>query len=215
MTFIRYFWTIILFLPLTDSVLARDNVNCGIKVGAPLTNAYGPWDFTNPEHQIKLPIVLTAHFTDEVESLVKGTTNTTPHADIDYTLRAIPNYHRALYAVAKLELSDRKNLKKGQNLETKHYTADCYFRRAIYFQPKDGVSYMLYALYLHKLGRLEDAAQKYEVALQLEKNNAELHYNAGLLYLDMGRISLAKEHASVAKSLGYPMMGLHKKLEKY
>jgi len=110
---------------------ARDNNTCGITLGQPLSNAYGPFDFTNPQHAARIPVVLGAHFTKNIEQLVSGNTDSID-AEIDYTLRAIPNYHRALYSISKFE---RKMLRRSQQEKVytpTYYSADCYFKRAIY-----------------------------------------------------------------------------------
>ena len=62
------------------------------------TGGYGPYDYTNPIHfREKLPIVEGAHFDAGVESLrghLKKNAGTLD-GDLDYTLRAFPNHHRA------------------------------------------------------------------------------------------------------------------------
>ena len=69
----------------TTPVLAQSgNPACG-----PLANGYGPYDARKDPD--KLPIVLGAHFTPQVEMLIKATTGYIG-GDIDYTLRAIPNH---------------------------------------------------------------------------------------------------------------------------
>jgi hypothetical protein len=85
------------FLLLTSTSLAQTQSSaCG-----PLENAYGPYDYRTDK--AKLPIVLGAHFTPEVEALIRGATSTRPGHDIDYTLRAIPNNPRALYSMMQLD----------------------------------------------------------------------------------------------------------------
>ncbi|PID43529.1 MAG: hypothetical protein CSB48_05555 [Proteobacteria bacterium] len=206
---------LVLLLSLPLPLQAYDNKTCGITRGHPLTNGYGPYDYTNPSHLNKIPIVLKHHFSSDVERLIRGVTNTDPRGDIDYTLRAIPNYHPALYAISRLELRAKAALKSGMVYRTAHYTADCYFKRAIYFQPRDGIARMLYGLFLHKSGRLSEAEKVYGKALELADDNAELHYNVGLLYLEMKKIDKAKMHAEMAEELGYPLKGLQKRLSRY
>lgn len=73
-----------------------------------LANAYGPFDYTNPEHRSKnLGVVERFHFTLEVESLIRGKSSYI-WGDLDYTLRAFPNHHRALYAFARYEIRERQ-----------------------------------------------------------------------------------------------------------
>ncbi len=189
--------------------MAKNNSTCDIEPGHPLMNAYGPWDFTNPAHRSQLPIVLGAHFTSNVERLIKGETGKLEH-DLDYTLRAIPNYHRALYAVAKYQ---RINNIKYRTID-EYWTAECYFKRAIYMQPNDAVSRALFAIHLHKLDKLKEAEEQYLKALELDSDNPETHYNLGLLYVETGRLEEAKKHAKVAYEAGYPLKGLKNKIDE-
>lgn len=200
------------FLTLSFAIAAdchaeRDNINCGIVVGQLLTNAYGPYDATNPSHADKLPIVLGAHFTREVEQLIKGNRGSII-SDIDYTLRAIPNYHRALAAMAKYQR--RKHL--SANERNQFYSADCYFRRALYFSPSDVTSRMLYAIHLQMTARKDQAAAQYQHALSLAPDYTELQYNYALLLVDLERYDEAVELAKKAYAKGFPLPGLKNKL---
>lgn len=190
------------------SYAERDNINCGIVYGQPLTNAYGPYDATNPAHADKLPIVLGAHFTKDVEQLIKGNAGSII-SDIDYTLRAIPNYHRALAAMAKYQRRE-KLIPKEIN---KYYSADCYFRRAVYFAPADATSRMLFAMHLQLTDRKEMADAQYKHALTQAPDYTELQYNYALLLLDLKRYDEAVELANKAYAKGFPLPGLKKKLE--
>lgn len=201
---------IFLFIIFSFSSEARskkDNVSCGIVYNKPLTNAYGPFDYTNPKHHDHLPVVLEAHFTPSVERLTGGNTGTIM-GDINYTLHAIPNYHRALYAVGKLQR------RKGK-LRDIFYSAECYFKRAIYFQPRDEVSKMLFAMHLHLTGSYKQAKALYQQALAIRPRGAELNYNYGLLLVDMEQYQQAKKAAKIAYRKGYPLQGLKKKLANY
>lgn len=184
-----------------------DNSTCDIIPGQPLTNAYGPFDATNPAHADKLPVVLRVHFTPAVERLVSGATGSIL-GDINYTLKAIPNYHRALAAMAKYQR--RENIKLAQH--DNYYTADCYFLRAIYFQPADATARMLFAIHLHLTGRLEEAAQEYGRALSIAPDYSELHYNFGLLLMELKRYDEALVYANKAYEKGFPLPGLKNKL---
>jgi len=101
-----------------------------------LENAYGPFDYTNPsDREKKLPIVEKFHFTPSVETLVHGNSSTVAK-DLDYTLRAFPNHHRALYAMLRYQL-------KNKGPAGARYTIECYFDRALRLAPKDGEVYVL------------------------------------------------------------------------
>ncbi|WP_299084229.1 hypothetical protein [uncultured Paraglaciecola sp.] len=204
-----------LFVFLSTNALARidrNNNTCDIVKGRPLTASYGPWDYTNPNHKDKLPIVLGAHFTPSVERLIKGNSASIA-GDIGYTLRAIPNYHRALYAISKYEMRLRGKLKAGELFKPQEYTAECYFKRALHMNSNDGVTHMLYAMHLAKLNRINEAEREYLFAFKFQPENPEIIYNLGLFYLDTNRIDKAKVMAKKAKKLGYPLNGLQKKLK--
>jgi tetratricopeptide (TPR) repeat protein len=176
-----------------------------------LENAFGPFDYRDPEARngkgSPLSLVENAHFTATVESLTKGISGPLI-ADIDYTLRAFPNHHRALNAVARYALSG------GRLTSPNSRSADCYFQRALAFRDDDEVVHMLYANYLVKRGDDERALEHYEHALRLAPNSAEVNYNAGLFYLGVGNLKRAKELADIAYSLGYPLPGLRKKINE-
>ncbi len=184
-----------------------NNNTCDIIPGQPLTNAYGPFSATNPAHADKLPIVLGAHFTPEVERLIRGNRGSII-GDINYTLKAIPNYHRALAAMAKYQRREKIKLAP----QDEYYTADCYFRRAVYFQPDDVTARMLFAMHLHLTGRLDDAEKQYKQALSYEPDYSELHYNYGLLLVQLKRYDEALDYANRAYAKGFPLPGLKNKL---
>ncbi|MCC2614867.1 tetratricopeptide repeat protein [Aestuariibacter halophilus] len=205
----KSFFAVVCLLSVAFGAVARNNVTCDIVPGNPLTNQYGPWDFTNPAHQEQLPIVINNHFSSNVERLIKGQTGKLEH-DLDYTLRAIPNFHRALFAVSRYQ--------RQQNIEyatiDDYYTAECYFKRAIYFQPADATTRALFGLHLHSTGNYEGAEENYLSALTIQPENPEIHYNLGLLYVDMGKLEAAQKHAKVAYDAGFPLDGLKNKIER-
>lgn len=179
-----------------------------------LENKYGPWDYTNSGHFTdRLPVVEGNHFTVEVETLEGhnkcGGNGCMLANDIDYTLRAFPNHHRALMSMARYHL--RGMDKTGKPLPMK---ADCYFERAIRFTPRDGTVRGIYGYYLNKIGKPEEALEQFEVALSISGDSAEAHYNAGLIYADLRRYPDARKHAYRAYELGFPLPGLRRKLER-
>ena len=204
----KYFLLLLFVYCCTTYAAEKDNHTCGIQYGSPLTNAYGPIDYTDPTTHKDLHIVLDVHFTPSVERLISGNAGYLA-ADLDYTLRAIPNYHRALYAISKYEKS------LGHVPKTAHaYSAECYFKRAIYFQPRDPTSLMLYGMHLHGLKLFKQAELQYKKALALHSDGAEINYNLGLLYIEMKDFVKAQFHADKAYAAGYPLQGLNNKLHK-
>lgn len=61
-----------------------------------LQNAFGPFD-DRTARGYNLDVVGSYHFTPPVEALIRGASGTIG-GDLDYTLRAFPNHHRALNA---------------------------------------------------------------------------------------------------------------------
>jgi tetratricopeptide (TPR) repeat protein len=173
-----------------------------------LENAYGPFDYTNLAHRRdKLPVVEQFHFSNEVFRLEKGMTSDDPRGDIAYTLRAFPNHHRALDAMARLHRKHRTEKLPGAG-----YSIACYFNRARRMAPGDPTVPMLEGIHFFKTGRIEQAETSFQAALSLAPGSAEIHYNLGLLYFHSGDFKSAQEHAARAYELGFPLPGLRKKL---
>jgi hypothetical protein len=93
---------VIIALAITQPA-AADEATCGT-----LRNSYGPYDYrTASARQIQL--VEDYHFTLSVEELKHGKSGLTVGGDLDFTLRAIPNHHRALVAMMGLGFKVRKD----------------------------------------------------------------------------------------------------------
>jgi tetratricopeptide (TPR) repeat protein len=177
-----------------------DNGVCGS-----LNNAYGPYDFRNDRD--KLSIVTGAHFTPPVEALIRGVTNTTPGADIDYTLRAIPNHPNALIAMLRLGEKEKLDSPRGSR-----YTVECWFERAIRFRADDQVVRMIYATFLNSKQRKPEAMQQLEVVKSVAGDNPFTHYNLGMLYADLKEYDAALAQAHRAAALGFTQPALREKL---
>ena len=180
---------------------ARAEPECGS-----LENGYGPFDFRTSKRQ--LHIVEVYHFTSDVEGLRHGSTSSLG-GDLDYTLRASPNHHRALNSMMNLALRDRVAKPNGA-----HYTIDCYFDRAMRLAPDDGVVQLLYGIYLSRTNRKPAAVRAFESALKFEHANANLYYNLGLVYFDLKDYPNALKNAQRAYRLGMPLPGLRDKLKQ-
>jgi tetratricopeptide (TPR) repeat protein len=177
-----------------------------------LKNHYGPWDYTNPVHyKEKLPIVENAHFNSDVENLRRGArTNSLPGDDLDYTLRAFPNHHRALYSMARYALQE-ENYRKPRG---SRYSGDCWFDRALRFKPDDPAVRLIFGVYLSQQKKYSEAIEQLEFAVNLDSNSSEAHYNLGLLYEKTDALEKAVQHARIAYDLGYPLEGLKNKLRR-
>ena len=166
---------------------------------------YGPYDFRTQPGTVQ--IVLGAHFTPVVESLIRGMTGSRPGGDIDYTLRALPNYHRALIAMMRLGEKEKTSQPTGS-----HYTIECWFGRAIQFRPDDAIVRMIYSTYLNSKGRVPDANTQLEVATVHAKDNPFTHYNIGLHYFDLKNYDKALAEAHKAMELGFTQIELREQL---
>lgn len=172
-----------------------------------LAQGYGPFDYLNRKQlERELDLVEEHHFSERVETLIKGQEGSIID-DLDYTLRAWPNHHRAL--ITLVAYVDRK---RGTLEE--HPPPECYLQRAINFSPKDEIPRLLYAIYLHQHEYQEKALEQYKELEALSPNNPELHYNLGLLLVSMKRYDEATIHAQKAYEGGYPLPGLKQQLKK-
>lgn len=171
-----------------------------------LANGYGPYDYRTDKP--KLGIVERYHFTAAVENLIRGSTNVLPGGDLDYTLRAIPNHHRALMAVMRYG----EKMKSPQPHGT-HYSVECYFDRAVRFRPDDTIARMLYATFLSKNARTPEGIRQLELATVAAADNAFSHYNIGLIYFDLKEYDKALLQAHKALALGMPRTALRDQLQ--
>ena len=81
--------------------------------------------------------------------------------------------------------------KKTDNPSGSRWPIWCYFDRAIRFQPDDAQVRMLYGLYLQRKGKFREALLQLDEAQKLAGENANIHYNIGLIYLDLGEFEEA------------------------
>jgi tetratricopeptide (TPR) repeat protein len=171
---------------------------------------YGPYDYTERhKHRSNLHTVERYHFNQNVENLKGGAqTPSGLEGDLDYTLRAFPNHHRALYAVVRYQFIKGNKIYRSAKLSP----AECYLQRAINFSPGDGMAHMIYGILLHKSGKPEKALGQYEKAEKLIPGNGQLLYNKGLLLVDMGRHDQAREIADELYRQSFPLQGLKNKL---
>lgn len=198
--------TLLWFQPAHAQQLA---MGCGT-----LKNHFGPFDYRYPtsvrtEFGDAHKMVEGAHFTPQVENLIRGQKAVEPGPDIDYTLRAFPNHHRALLSMSRLALrSDSRTPPRMR------YSAVCWFERAIAFAPDDGMVKVLYGQHLLKVGSKAEAIKQFDAAEPLAEGSANIHYNLGLAYLDLNRFDDALRHAHQAYALGFPLPGLRDRLKR-
>ncbi len=127
--------------------------------------------------------------------------------NLDYTLRAFPNHHRALYTMVRLRLRQQGEKYAG-------YPVECYLERALRFKSDDGAVLTIYGIYLYKIAQYEQATQKLKEAVMVSPESAEAHYNLGLVLYRTNRLDEAVKHAKIANELGYPLDGLIRRLKQ-
>jgi tetratricopeptide (TPR) repeat protein len=172
-----------------------------------LQNAYGPYDYRSDKD--KLRIVEQFHLTPEVISLVRGSTGEHPGGDIDYTLRAFPNHSVALMSMVRLGDKEKKAKPSGSR-----YSVECWLYRAVRFRDNDATARMIYANYLAKQGRNAEALKQLNEAVELGEDSANLQYNIGFVYFNLGKFDEALNYAHRAYQAGFPLPGLRDKLKK-
>ena len=168
-----------------------------------LHNAFGPFDYYDPNNADKLKLVEHAHLGDKTKALAEMGHWGGYFGDVDYTLRAFPNHPFALQA-----MMNYFQARHGLPLKLRHRTPDEYFGRAIQFRPSDINTRLLYGIYLYKQDRYDDAFAQYKKAVAIAPNSADAHYNLGLLYTKVGDYDAALIEAHEAIRLGHPLPGL-------
>jgi len=201
-----------LILSFTTTIYAKNapwvgnnlsNVRCTGK-----GQGFGPFDYLKRSSlHSKLSIVESHHFTYQVESLRRGQSTTLVVGDIDYTLRAWPNHHRALNAITRYKLLHPRKPKPRSPVE-------CYFQRAINFSPADATTRMLYGMYLQKTHHIKMADKQYKKALELSPQNPIICYNYGLFLFGQKKYSQAQQQAIIAYEAKFPLNGLKNKLKR-
>lgn len=172
-----------------------------------LANGYGPYDYRSDKKE--LPVVEFHHLTAPVLNLVSGQTGVYPGGDLDYTLRAFPNHPAALMAMIRYGEKNRSDRPKGAR-----YSVECYLYRAWRFRDDDPTVRMIYAAYLAKHGRGEEALKHLEDAHTMGEDSANFDYNIGLVYFDLKDYKKSLFHAHQAYMKGFPLPGLRDKLKR-
>ncbi len=133
--------------------------------------------------------------------------------DYDYTLRAFPNHVLALRDVIELEIKRLKtNRRTGQHFPSFVTPPECYLQRAEKFRPNQEHIPLLYGIYLYRIEKYKQAEIQYKRAISINPENAESHYNLGLLLVRMNRLNEALEQAKKAYALKYPLNSLKQQL---
>jgi len=181
------------------------NAQSSPEICGSLSNHYGPHDWR--KYHGADDIVTGAHFTPIVKSLRAGKTSATAGPDIDYTLRAIPNYSEALVAVIKLGEKEKTDKPIGMR-----HTVECWLERAVRFKPDDAVARMIFANYLNNKQRKSEARAQLNFVKELAADNPFTRFNLGMIYADLGDHDDALEQAHLALELGHPSTALRERL---
>lgn len=164
-----------------------------------LSNGYGPYDYRTDRGET-LGRVDRAHFPPITEALIRGKSERSPPGpDIDYTLRAYPNHHRALVATMRFGERTKRDPPPGMR-----YTVECWLQRAVRFRPDDTVARGLYAKFLVERNRKPEAIAQLKAAEGHAGDNPFSHYNIGLIYLEAKEYDAALVQAHRAMALGFP-----------
>lgn len=173
-----------------------------------LRNGYGPFDYRKaPSLPHEIDMVERNHFTTEVEQNIRGKTGWVG-SDVDYTLRAWPNHHRALATMVRQGLIEKTPQVRGAQ-----WPVDCYFLRAFQFTPDDGMVHAIYATHLLAHGKSEQANTELLRAVALEPENASINYNAGLASMKAKKYDQALMYAKKAYGMKFPLQGLKNQLK--
>ncbi|XP_033101589.1 protein O-mannosyl-transferase TMTC3-like [Anneissia japonica] len=108
-----------------------------------------------------------------------------------YTTRIAPSYLNAYINLA--------NLIKNNN--TRLEEADTLFQRVITMRPDLTTAYINRGDVLLRLNRSFDAEQSFRTALEHDHDNADIHYNLGVIYLDRGELREAFQYFNKALEL--------------
>lgn len=175
--------------------------------GNPFVNAFGPFDYrtATPDER---GIVEMHHFTEQVETLRSGISGSLG-AEIDYTLRALPNHPRALMAMVRLGQRDKAIQPRGA-----HYTVECYIQRALQFRPDDANVRQIRGIYMSMQGKHVAAIEDFKAVVAAQPQNANAHYNLGLAYFETKDYEAARAQAKIAQDLKFPLDGLQKMLQQ-
>jgi len=172
-----------------------------------MSNQFGPLDYRTASDADRI-IVERRHFTPNVESLTKGETSSLG-GDLSYTLKVFPNHVRALSSMARLARREKRSMPTGSD-----YSIDCWFERAIRFQPGDPAVRIMMGIELLRDDKFDAAIEQLKIGEELTPESANVHYNLGLAYFDKADFDQSLRHAKRAYELGFPLPGLRDKLQR-
>jgi len=170
---------------------------------------FGPYDYRErKKYPGQIFITEEYHFTKRIENLQQDST-TSAINDIQYTLMAWPNHHRALYSAFQFRKTARGQWPQNANSAT---PVECHLMRAINFAPTDPVPYMIQGMLLSDFGKYEDALKSFQEANKLMPNDVITQYNMGLTMVVLKMYKEAVKVAQQVYSTDFPLPGLKDEL---
>ena len=164
---------------------------------------FGPFDYQQQTKYAKeLAVVERVHFPPQVENLAHGSSGTLA-ADLNYTITAFPNHHRALESISRYSIKLNRIFIPGMNC-----SVDGFFERAARFTPKDAAVRLIYGIHLYRWKKYGRAEEEFHKAEALAPDDANIAYNLGLLYVEMKQWDKAMSYAQKAYAKGYSLPGL-------
>jgi tetratricopeptide (TPR) repeat protein len=177
----------------------------GESICGPLNAVQGDNRYINQRQRI---LVEHAHFPIHVENLIRGHSGHLA-SDISYTFNAFPNHYRALISAVRYAEKSKTDTPPQM-----WYPVECWFDRAIRFKADDHIVRMLYADFLIKRSRHEEAIRQLDAALfYADPQSPITPYNVGFLYLEMKRYDKALLYAQRAQAMGFQNQELKRRLE--
>ena len=102
---------------------------------------------------------------------------------------------------------------RGYRIKKDYVTAEKYLQIPLRFHPNYEMTYsVLSSIYFDKKEYLNAINVLIEGNDATGGKSAEINYFLGLAYANIGNIKMAKEQSIIAKSLGYPLLGLDIKI---
>lgn len=184
-----------IFISILAIISAHETVAQSSNICGQLENHYGPFDYRGRQGNKKL--VEDNHFTNGVENLTQRKTG--PFGgDLNYTLHVFPNHYRALLTMERLVAKEKNDQPEGAE-----FPIECYYDRALRFVPNDHVVRLLYALFLNKRNRSQEAIKQMDYVTETTLENPIAQLNVGRMYLDMKEYDKALKRAHHLMSMGF------------
>lgn len=166
---------------------------------------YGPIDYRTAKEQQR-HLVERPHFPPGVESLTKQASGPFG-ADLRYTLSVFPNHPRALMTMERLVEKERRDPPQGAE-----YKLECWYERSLRYRPDDHVPRLLYANYLIRQKRVDEANRHLAYVAETTQDNPLAQFNVGMLYADMKDYDKALVQAHRIILMGFERRELRERL---